>query len=160
LSSAAFADEYRAHHGDYNRDYHRDYNRSHQREHYYNYDRDRHHTYQDQRYMSTPVIRNYDYVYYPTKQVYYSPLSSQWYWSNGSAWQSGRYLPSQHYVNASIGGVNIRLASALPYYEHAVISSRYPWHENHHSPRWNEHERYRHHERNHRREEYESRNWR
>lgn len=77
------------------------------------------------------VVHNYNYVYYPSQQVYYSPDNGAWYWSNGRGWVSGFNLPYSFRVDLRNGGVPVVLRSPRPYVEHAYVEQTYgrPWRE-------------------------------
>jgi hypothetical protein len=76
--------------------------------------------------------REYQYVYYPARQVYYAPAERTWFWMNGGAWQFGVSLPSQFQGTIS-SGVPVVLHSDRPYVEHVVVEERVgrPWREKH-----------------------------
>ncbi len=78
------------------------------------------------------VKREYHYVYYPARQVYYAPASRGWFWMSGGNWQFGLTLPAQYrpYTN---GGVQVTLHSSRPYLHHAHVEQRYgrPWRDKH-----------------------------
>lgn len=73
-------------------------------------------------------VREYDYVYYPAQQVYYSPQEQIWFWMSGDDWRFGVNLPAQYYVQTS-GGVSVTLGSPRPYVEHVYVEEQYgrPW---------------------------------
>ncbi|MFZ6817242.1 hypothetical protein [Undibacterium sp. Ji22W] len=78
----------------------------------------------DYRSTYTPSnIRTYDHIYYPEYRSYYSPHSRTWFWLDGSRWNSGLRLPFG--INMRIGGIPISLNSAIPYYEHNYVETRY-----------------------------------
>lgn len=81
-----------------------------------------------------PVVRQYNYVYYPAQQVYYAPEQQMWFWMSGGNWQFGVNLPLQYsrYSYAG-GGVNVVLHSDRPYVEHDYVEQSYgrPWREKH-----------------------------
>jgi len=112
-------------------------------------------------YSRPAPVQFYDYVYYPSHQVYFSPRARTWYWSEGRHWRSGVRLPFG--ININLGGVPIQLRSALPYYDHIYVEQRYgrPWRSAHHDyyrdrrdfdDRYERHDRHdrdhRHHDRN------------
>lgn len=80
-----------------------------------------------QLYSRPAPVQFYDYVYYPSHQVYFSPRARTWYWSEGAQWRSGVRLPFG--ININIGGLPVQLRSALPYYDHVYVEQRYgrPW---------------------------------
>lgn len=94
---------------------------------------------------------SYAYIYYPEQQVYFSPLSREWFWWSAGNWQSAAYLPRYLSVNTRWGGVPITLRSARPYYDHVFVERAYgrPWRESHgyagefnrHRHEWNEERR-------------------
>ncbi|QDZ26718.1 hypothetical protein [Noviherbaspirillum sp. UKPF54] len=81
-----------------------------------------------------PVVRQYNYIYYPAYQVYYAPDSQMWFWMSGGNWQFGMNLPVQYsrYSYAG-GGVTVMLNSDRPFVEHAYVERTYgrPWREKH-----------------------------
>lgn len=87
------------------------------------------------------VVRNYNYVYYPSHQVYYSPDHRAWYWTNGRGWETGSRLPYFVNVGTRLGGVPIVLRSATPYVEHVYVEQTYgrPWRDRH---GWHQERRY------------------
>ena len=76
--------------------------------------------------------REYSYVYYPARQVYYAPEQQVWFWMNGGNWQVGVNLPVQYRSSAS-SGVQVVLNSDRPYVEHAYVEEHYgrPWRKKH-----------------------------
>ena len=76
--------------------------------------------------------REYQYVYYPERQVYYAPATQTWFWLNGGNWQVGINLPQQYHVYPA-EGVPVVLQSSRPYVEHVYVEERYgrPWREKH-----------------------------
>lgn len=84
-------------------------------------------------YVRPAPARSYDYVYYPSHQVYFAPRARTWYWTDGGHWRSGLHLPFG--ININLGGVPIQLQSALPYYDHVYVEQRYgrPWRSTHHN---------------------------
>ena len=101
------------------------------------------------------VVRSYNYVYYPSHQVYYAPAQGNWYWANGGSWQSGSRLPYGVNLNVNVGGVPVVLSSPRPYVEHVYVEQNYgrPWrdrhgwqHDRHHGREWREERRERHHD--------------
>lgn len=79
------------------------------------------------------VIRNYNYVYYPEQQVYYSPEYRTWYWASGNGWAFGANLPYVFNVDLRFGGIPIVLRSPRPYVEHVYVEQTYgrPWRDHH-----------------------------
>lgn len=93
------------------------------------------------------TVRNYSYVYYPDRQVYFSPESGNWFWASGSGWQIGARLPYIMGADMGFGGVPVMLRSPRPYLEHVYVEQRYgaPWraahgwgHEHHERQKWRE----------------------
>ena len=99
------------------------------------------------------VVRNYNYVYYPSHQVYYAPAERNWYWANGGGWSTGSSLPYGFNLDMRVGGVPIVLSSPRPYVEHVYVEQRYgrPWRDSH---RWQAERRYEHQWREERHEHY------
>lgn len=112
-------------------------------------------------YYPREVVRNYNYVYYPAQQVYYSPDNGNWFWASGAGWQVGARLPYFMNVDLRYGGVPVVLGSARPYAEHVYVERTYgaPWrehhdwerdrHERHEWREWREERREHHHEHGH-----------
>ncbi|MFZ6641836.1 hypothetical protein ACO0LL_19005 [Undibacterium sp. TC4M20W] len=105
------------------------------------------------------VVRSYNYVYYPSQQVYYAPAQRNWYWANGGAWQSGSRLPYGVNVDMRIGGVPVVLSSPRPYVEHVYVEQNYgrPWRDRH---GWHQERRYEREWREERRERHHDHYWR
>lgn len=76
--------------------------------------------------------REYQYVYYPARQVYYAPATQTWFWLSGGNWQVGVNLPQQ-YRAYTTDGVQVVLQSGRPYVEHVYVEEHYgrPWREKH-----------------------------
>lgn len=78
------------------------------------------------------VEREYRYVYYPARQVYYEPQQHLWFWMNGGSWQFGVNLPMQYqpYVTT---GVPVVLETSRPYTQHVYVEEHYgrPWRARH-----------------------------
>ncbi|MFA9274140.1 MAG: hypothetical protein ACEQSE_04630 [Candidatus Aquirickettsiella gammari] len=68
-------------------------------------------------------FRTYEHIYYPEYRSYYSPHSRTWFWLEGSRWHSGLRLPFG--INMRIGGIPVSLNSAIPYYQHNFVETRY-----------------------------------
>jgi hypothetical protein len=89
--------------------------------------------------------REYRYVYYPARQVYYAPEQQMWFWMNGGNWQFGVNLPVQYRASTSAGtGVQVVLGADRPYVEHRYVEETYgrPWREEHkhkHKEKHNKH---------------------
>ena len=105
------------------------------------------------RYEAEPV-RNYNYIYYPSRQVYFSPQSQTWYWTDGRRWEANNRLPYFINIDARFGGIPVVLSSPQPYVYHQYVEQNYgrPWREREawRSDRHEEHEwreRRRHHHR-------------
>ncbi|MES2047769.1 MAG: hypothetical protein V4447_05175 [Pseudomonadota bacterium] len=84
-------------------------------------------------------IRAYDYVYYPSQQVYFSPSNNNWFWLGGNGWQVSTRLPNHINLDLRFGGVPISLHSERPYFEHAFVERSYgrPWRESYESRSYN-----------------------
>ncbi|WMW81986.1 hypothetical protein RF679_06785 [Undibacterium cyanobacteriorum] len=87
----------------------------------------------------------YNYVYYPSAQVYFAPSNRVWFWFDGYRWQNAYALPYGMQIDFRLGGIPITLRSALPYREHHYVDSYYgrPWRARHYHDR-GRHERERH----------------
>lgn len=94
-----------------------------------------HYRYQQQEWHAAPVYqqeaRAYDYIYYPSQQVYFSPSNNNWFWVGGNGWQVSTRLPNHINLDLRFGGVPISLHSERPYFEHAFVERSYgrPWRE-------------------------------
>lgn len=64
------------------------------------------------------------YVYYPEREIYYSPQSSVWFWLDGGNWRVGANLPVS-YQPFTRGGISIELGSDRPYTEHGYVVEHY-----------------------------------
>jgi len=65
----------------------------------------------------------YKYIYYPSSQVYYSPVRGGYYYPYNGGWQYGTVLPP----TISLGkAVNITLGGATPYVYHPTVIQQYP----------------------------------
>ena len=104
--------------------------------------------YQVQEWRAAPVypqeIRTYDYIYYPSQQVYFSPSSNNWFWAGGNGWQISTRLPNYLNLDLRAGGVPISLHSERPYFEHDFVERSYgrPWRESYESRSYNDSPRY------------------
>ncbi|MBI4190294.1 MAG: hypothetical protein HY525_07115 [Betaproteobacteria bacterium] len=78
--------------------------------------------------------KQYSYVYYPVREIYYAPESRMWFWMNGGAWQFGASLPVEYRQYTGSGGVSIVLESDRPYvyHEHVVAHHGKPKKRNKH----------------------------
>lgn len=88
-----------------------------------------HDRYHVQEWRAAPVyrqeIRAYDYIYYPSEQVYFSPSNNNWFWAGGNGWQVSTRLPRHINLDLRFGGVPISLHSERPYFEHAFVERSY-----------------------------------
>ena len=111
------------------------------------------HAHADNRFYQKPSQfhdrhQTHAYIYYPNQQAYYAPDSRLWYWNSGNRWQSAYYAPRNLNIDLRIGGIPIRLQSALPYREHAFVVRNYYYnnqyaYNSHHDRRfYKERERY------------------
>ena len=105
--------------------------------------------YQQQEWRPAPVYqqeinRNYNYVYYPQQQVYFSPSNNNWFWASGRGWQAGTRLPSYLNVDLRFGGIPVSLRSDRPYAEHVYVERSYgrPWRDSHESRHYYDARRY------------------
>ena len=111
------------------------------------------------------INRNYNYVYYPQQQVYFSPSNNNWFWASGRGWQVSSRLPSYLNVDLRFGGVPVSLHSERPYAEHVYVERSYgrPWRESYASRQYDDSLRYddrRYEERRHdRREDHDRNEW-
>lgn len=68
--------------------------------------------------------QQYQYVYYPSRGVYYAPQRGVWFWSDGKHWQVGAQLPIDLQGGVG-GGVNIELDSEQPYQQNDEVVRQY-----------------------------------
>uniref|UniRef100_B8HS34 Uncharacterized protein n=1 Tax=Cyanothece sp. (strain PCC 7425 / ATCC 29141) TaxID=395961 RepID=B8HS34_CYAP4 len=68
--------------------------------------------------------KQYSYVYYPQRQIYYSPASGIWFWLRSGNWQFGASLPVE-YRSSLGGGVPIILETDRPYLQHSSVLEQY-----------------------------------
>ena len=92
------------------------------------------------------IQRNYNYVYYPQQQVYFSPSNNNWFWDSGRGWQVSTRLPSYLNIDLRFGGISISLRSERPYVEHVFVERSYgrPWRDSYESRRYYDTRRYDH----------------
>lgn len=64
------------------------------------------------------------YYYYPQAQVYYSPVTHQYFWLDGGAWRVGVRLPSSVVIGPE--RVMVDLDSEIPYTRHPEVILRFP----------------------------------
>lgn len=78
-------------------------------------------------------VRQYNYVYYPERQLYYAPTTQQWFWLSNGQWQFGVRLPVTYRGTVSNGGIPLVLHSSRPYIEHVYVERTYgrPWRAKH-----------------------------
>lgn len=105
-------------------------------------------------YQSQAPIRAYDFVYYPSHQVYFSPRTRLWFWNVGGSWRSDYAPPYRFNLDFRLAGIPISLRSRVPYYEHVFVDQYYgrPWKFNHYETHrnredggnrhWRKHHRY------------------
>ena len=73
------------------------------------------------KYRRTPVV--YKYVYYPTSQVYYSPVRRGYYYPYAGGWRFGVTVPSGIHLG---NGVSLTLGGPTPYVYHPTVIQQYP----------------------------------
>ena len=65
----------------------------------------------------------YKYIYYPSSQVYYSPVQRRYYYPYSGGWRYGSVIPT----GISLGnGISINLGGAIPYVYHPTVIQQYP----------------------------------
>lgn len=64
------------------------------------------------------------YVYYPSREIYYSPASSMWFWLDNGDWRFGARLPV-YYQQYTRGGIEVYLDDERPYHRHDYVVERY-----------------------------------
>ncbi len=91
------------------------------------------HSWQSPPVYQRDAVRQYNYIYYPRQQVYFSPSNNNWFWASGNGWQAGTRLPAYLTADLRSGGVPVSLRSERPYVEHAYVETSYgrPWRESH-----------------------------
>lgn len=94
---------------------------------------------------SIDVSSSYNYIYYPSQQVYFSPVSRLWFWNDGYSWRSHYRLPINFEVNLRLGGIPIRLNTPYPFREHVYVENYYgkPWRNNYYNARHFSHDNHR-----------------
>lgn len=67
------------------------------------------------------------YVYYPSRQLYFSPETQMWFWPDGDSWTRGGALPIplQQYAR---GGYNVYLDVERPYEAQQDVDAGYRHH--------------------------------
>lgn len=66
---------------------------------------------------------DYKYIYYPSSQVYYSPVVRKYYYQNNGTWMNGAAAPA----TVNLGkGISINLGGDTPYVYHPVVQQQYP----------------------------------
>jgi hypothetical protein len=65
----------------------------------------------------------YKYIYYPSSQVYYSPVRQRYYYQNAGVWTYGGSPPAQ--INLG-KGISINLGGSNPYVYHPVVVREHP----------------------------------
>ena len=73
--------------------------------------------------------QQYNYVYYPQRQVYYAPDTHQWFWLSNGQWSFGINLPTRYQGYVGSGGIPLVLESRRPYVQHVYVEETYgrPW---------------------------------
>ncbi|GEM_PF-2605079 len=67
--------------------------------------------------------RVYGYTYYPSSQVYYSPVVRKYYYLNNGAWTESVSAP----LSIKLGkGISINLGGPVPYVYHPTVIQQYP----------------------------------
>jgi hypothetical protein len=67
--------------------------------------------------------KKYHYTYYPSSQIYYSPVRRGYYYPYSGGWRFGVSLPS----GISLGnGISIELGGPTPYDYHPTVIQQYP----------------------------------
>ena len=71
----------------------------------------------------TKTVTEYQYIYYPSSQVYYSPGVHRYYYMSDGTWTYGPAAP----VGINLGnGVSINLGGPVPYVYHPTVIQQYP----------------------------------
>lgn len=67
--------------------------------------------------------KHYQYIYYPSSQVYFSPARRGYYYPYQGGWRYGPTIP----VGIQLGnGVSIQLGGPTPYVYHPTVIQQYP----------------------------------
>lgn len=69
--------------------------------------------------------KQYTYVYYPVREIYYAPESRMWFWMSGNGWQFGASLPVEYRDYTQDGGVSVVLDTDRPYVRHEYVVQHY-----------------------------------
>jgi len=67
--------------------------------------------------------QKYIYTYYPSSQVYYSPVRRGYYYMNNSSWVFAPTAPATVRLGR---GVSIELGGPVPYVYHPTVIQQYP----------------------------------
>ena len=67
--------------------------------------------------------KNYRYIYYPSSQIYYSPLRGGYYYPYQGGWTYGATVPTGIVLG---NGVSINLGGPTPYVYHPTVIQQYP----------------------------------
>jgi hypothetical protein len=65
----------------------------------------------------------YKYIYYPSSQVYYSPVQHRYYYMDNGAWIYGVTVPPSIRLGKS---VSVDLGGPVPYIYHPTVIQQYP----------------------------------
>lgn len=67
--------------------------------------------------------KNHSYIYYPSSQVYYSPIVRKYYYMNNGTWITSPTAP----LSINLGkSVSIQLGGSVPYVYHPTVVQEYP----------------------------------
>ena len=69
--------------------------------------------------------KQYTYVYYPVREIYYAPETRMWFWMGGNGWQFGANLPVEYRPYTRSGGISVVLETGRPYVQHEYVVARY-----------------------------------
>lgn len=67
--------------------------------------------------------KHYKYIYYPSSQVYYSPVAHRYYYMDNGAWIYRSSPPATVRLGNS---VSIELGGSTPYVYHPTVIQQYP----------------------------------
>ena len=65
----------------------------------------------------------YKYIYYPSSQIYYSPVRGGYYYPYSGGWRFSPVVPSGLILG---NGVSIQLGGPTPYVYHPTVIQQYP----------------------------------
>lgn len=67
--------------------------------------------------------KQYKYIYYPSSQIYYSPVRRGYYYPYSGGWRFSPVAPTGIVLG---NGISIQLGGATPYVYHPTVIQQYP----------------------------------